>query len=115
MKNFFSNFFNSNSNNPNRRHIKDVKPGEDIQIEWYRIKGEMGWLKCINNDPETKKILLEVTWANKKGRDDEKEKIILDYGSKELKNFNLLNPIGKEDPKKEEDNNNFTDEPFLKN
>ncbi len=74
--------------NNQKRYIKDVKCGEDIQIEWYKIKGRIGYLKCINNDPQTKKILLEVTWANSKL----KEQIILDYKSVELENFNLLNP-----------------------
>lgn len=117
--NAISSFFNSNaqaSQTPQRRHIKDVKLGEDIQIEWYRIKGEMGWLKCINNDPAAKKILLEITWSNYQQINcEKKEKIILDYNSKELKNFNLLNPI--KEPKKEAPDNKFEikdlKDPFL--
>lgn len=83
---------NSPDRKPARRHVKDIKPGESIQIEWYRIKGGIGNLKCINNDPQTKKILLQVTWGNyQECGHPEKEKIILDYDSKELANFHLLN------------------------
>ena len=45
---------------PQRRYLKDVKAGEVIQIEWYRIKGGIGNLKVLNNDPETKKICLKI-------------------------------------------------------
>lgn len=91
-----SDFFNSPSkpitSKPQRRYIKDVKPGENIQIEWYRIHAGIGQLKCLNNDPETKKILLQITWGNyEELKIPEKEKLILDYDSKELRNFHLLN------------------------
>jgi hypothetical protein len=42
---------------------------------------------CINNDTYTKKLHLRITWDN--GNNDE---VIFSYKSKELKNFNLLNP-----------------------
>lgn len=75
-----------------RRYIEDVKPGESILIEWSRIIGNIGYLKCINNDPKTKRIFLEVTWGNyEKARCKEKEMLLLDYDSKELQNFHLLN------------------------
>lgn len=85
---------------PTRRYIKDVKAGEFIKIEWSRIKNSnasglgIGELKCINNDPETKKILLQVIWANyKENKLEEREKVIFDYDGIELKNFHLLNEI----------------------
>lgn len=90
-----------------RRHIKDVKPGEYIRIEWHRVIGGIGTPKCLNNDPKTKKILLEQRWNNyKEAKCPEYEKLILDYDSIELKNFHLLNelelpahPKPQEDPK----------------
>ena len=50
----------------NRRLVKDVKPGDIIKIEWYKAVGRIVPLKCLNNDPETKKILLEIRWNNYK-------------------------------------------------
>ncbi len=91
-------YLKSESNNTNkkplRRQLEDVKAGEMIQLEWYRIKGGIGYMWCVNNDPETKKILLEIKWGNYKEMGvNEKEKLILDYNSKELRNFHLLNAI----------------------
>lgn len=78
----------------NRIHIKDVKSGENIKIEWHRIKGKIGWVKCINNDPKTKKILLEVHWNNHKEIGSPKrEQVIFGYDAIELCNFHLLNQI----------------------
>ena len=93
-----------NNTKPQRRHIKDVKSGEIINIEWKeRIKGGIGKAKCLNNDPKTKKILLEITWGNYiEAKVDEKEKFILNYNSEKLKNFYLLNQI-EEQPKKSEE------------
>ena len=77
---------------PKRIYLKDVKPGEKVVIEWHRIKGRIGELKCLNNDPVKKKILLEVQWRNfEKAECDEDEKLLLDYNSLELKDFHLLN------------------------
>jgi len=88
---------------PVRRYVKDVKAGERIQIEWQRIKGGISYLKCLSNDPETKKILLQIRWSNYKEVGGlEYEKIILDYDSYQLKNFNLLNPIKTESEKSED-------------
>lgn len=78
---------------PNRRHVKDANPGDIIQIEWYRFLGGIGYCKCINNDPETEKILLEFTWNNyKQVGCPEKERVVFNYKDKELANFHLLNP-----------------------
>lgn len=87
-----------------RRQVKDVKAGEIIQIEWNRIHGGIGAIKCINNDPQTKKILLEVTWSNYEELGvEEKEKLILGYNSNHLKNFHLLNQIREDDDDQEND------------
>ena len=82
----------------NRIHVKDVKVGEKIQIEWYKIKGGIGYLKCLSNDPETNKILLEVHWSNSVV----KEKVIFNYNDIELSNFHLLNQQQKVETKKED-------------
>jgi len=87
-------FLNRFKPDPNKRYIKDVKVGETINIEWNRIKGGIGELKCLGNDPNTKKIFLEVKWNNyKEASVDEVERIVLDYNSEKLTNFNLLNQI----------------------
>lgn len=57
----------------------------------HKIQGGIGALKCLNNDPATKKILLEAEWNNK--TEQKYEKLILKYSSIELKNFHLLNSI----------------------
>lgn len=78
-----------------RKEIKDIQPNEMIKIEYWKISGDhIGSVKCINNDPLTKKILVEVKWKNYiEANSDEFEKFILEYKSDELKNFNLLNDI----------------------
>jgi hypothetical protein len=77
-----------------RRCVKDVEPGQIIYIEWYKISGNIGQVKCINNDPETKKILIEVTWSNYKEINcNEKERAVIEYSDSRLKNFHLLNEI----------------------
>jgi protein-arginine kinase activator protein McsA len=79
---------------PTRVYVKDVKPGETIVIEWFKIKNGIGNVTCVNNDLKTKKILIEVKWGNaQKLEIDEIEHKIFSYYSKELKNFNLLNGI----------------------
>lgn len=88
MKNFLKKIFGE----PNRKLIKNVLPGEEIRIEWNRILGEIGCLKCISNDPKTKKILLEVEWNDyEKHGLQQKEYLLLNYKDKHLKNFHLLN------------------------
>lgn len=84
----------TNSQKPARRYVRDVKAGETIQIEWDRIKGKIGAVTCLSNDPQSKKILIHIRWGNyeEMGR-NEYEKIILDYNGEELKNFHLLNCI----------------------
>lgn len=96
FKKWWANFIkseerSSNVNQPQRRrYIEDVKIGEWIYVEWYRIEGKIGQMKCLNNDPLTKKILLEVVWSN---RNNEKQRVIFDYNGFELENFHLLNPF----------------------
>ena len=77
---------------PKRLFLKDVKPGDRILVEWDKIKGKIGGMVCLNNDPETKKIFLQVKWSNyKEQKCTQLEQIVLDYNSKELANFHLLN------------------------
>lgn len=89
---------------PQRRYIKDVRPGESIYIEWYRVQGRIAKVKYINNDPESKKILLQIHWNNyEKHNIPEYEKIILRYDDDKLENFNLLNKDNQESDDKEND------------
>ncbi len=84
--------------NPNRRYVKDVKVGDSIQIELGNAQGGMGFVTCLSNDPETKKILIVFKWANYEELGvPERQQLVLDYNGVELKNFNLLNPINKEE------------------
>jgi len=90
----------------NRRHVKDVKPDENIQIEWHRIAGGIGYVKCVNNDPETKKILIEVRWNNwEETNSPEKERKVFNYSDRELLNFHLLNPKDIAETENEEEDN----------
>ncbi len=70
------------------KQLKDVKVGDEIRIEWTRIVGDIGKLKCMGNDPKTKKILLEGNLV-----DGGTELFIFNYNSYQFKNFNLLNQI----------------------
>jgi hypothetical protein len=85
----------------NRRKISDVKPGDLVTIEWYdRIKGGVGQLKCLNNDPAKRVILLEIHWGNYKQAGGLKyEKLVLNYNDPHLENFHLLNTPRKVKPK----------------
>lgn len=87
-----------------RNHPRNVKAGDVIVIEWSRIKNGIGAVKCINNDLETKKMLIEVRWNNHKDvpGTEPVERIILDYSSSQLKNFNLLNPLKEAETDEEE-------------
>lgn len=103
LKKWLADLFKSEYKKPNyhqytkRRYVESVKAGQNITVEWKKIVGRIGTLKCINNDPLTRKIFLKATWGNKEviGRDC--DYVILDYSSVELKNFNLLNPINEEE------------------
>lgn len=93
LKKILSDFFNGSikpnpPNKPARRYVKDVKPNEWIIIEWYRFRGGVARLRCVNNDPETRKIWLEINWRN-----SPKEQLILDYMDDRLVNFHLLNQV----------------------
>jgi excinuclease UvrABC helicase subunit UvrB len=76
------------SSKPKRLRLKDVKPGDYIYIESDLIKGGVFKLKCVNNDPKDKKILMYFNW-----KDKPHEIKVFDYDSRELSNFNLLNQI----------------------
>lgn len=56
-------------------------------IEWDMIQGGIGVIKCINNDPETKKIFLQMRWCD--GTLD--PPFIKNYNDSMFKNFHLLN------------------------
>lgn len=54
-------------------------------------------MKCLNNDPIGRKILLQVHWSNyKEMGNPEFEKCIFSYDSVNLENFSLLNPYKEE-------------------
>lgn len=97
LKKWLSDFFNSEEPKTKkiepktRRQVEDVRTGDSIQIEWYMISGGIGYLKCLSNDPVTRKILLEATWNNSEEMGEASQKVIFDYNGKELKNFHLLN------------------------
>lgn len=97
-----------------RRYVRDVKVGDYIKIQSIRFKGGIGNLKCLNNDPQTKKILLQIHWSDfKKHGLLEYEKMVLDYNDYELKNFHLLNsyvePVNEnsEDDDDEDDDDDY--------
>lgn len=101
LRKWWANFCKSkeprqNTNEPQkRRYVEDVKIGQYIWVEWYKIKGRLGEMKCLNNDPFTRKILLEVNWNNGEGKPNTLQRVIFDYDGEELKNFHLLNPVKK--------------------
>ena len=85
-------------NKEERLNLRDVKVGQVIIIEYSKCAISICDLKCLNNDPKTKKILLEIEW-NVYDDDDTKvigsrfEKLIFSYRDKEFKNFHLLNKV----------------------
>ena len=100
LSDFFSGGVKPNPSKPapKRRYVKDVKPDECINIEWYRFRGGIAQVKCLNNDPETRKIWLEINWINLP-----KEHLVLDYRDDKLANFHLLNQVIVEGESSEED------------
>jgi len=97
---------------PPRKHPSDVKNGEHIYIEWSKIKGGLGHVLCVNNDPETESMLLEVNWRNAKDPDLKTERFIAKYCDSRLKNFHLLNSITIPD-KDDDDSDDDSDETEL--
>ena len=78
---------------PARRKLKDVKKGEIVRIEWSIVKGSVASPICVNNDPATKTIWLEITWDNWEEYNRlPKEQLVLDYLDMRLINFSVLNP-----------------------
>jgi hypothetical protein len=71
-----------------RRHIRDVKPGDRIIIEHWRMLKKHGQVLCINNDPISEKIFIRINWAG-----EDPEESIFSYDDDCFKNFNLLNPL----------------------
>ena len=85
-------------NKEERLNLKDVKVGQVIIIEYDKAAGFLANLKCLNNDPKTKKILLEIEWNvynddNTKVIGSRFEKLVFSYSDKEFKNFHLLNKV----------------------
>lgn len=89
MMNFISKLFKKDTSS-SRLSPKDVKPGDEILIEWDKAMYGFANVLCVNNDPLTKKLLLEINWDTKNDEDDI-QKIIVLYDSKMLRNFHLLN------------------------
>ncbi len=72
--------------------LKSLKTGDVFQIEWSKIKGTIGNVTCLNNSPETEKILIGVEWNNYKECDSlQFELFIVNYSDARLRHFNLLN------------------------
>ena len=85
---------------PNKfAELEKVKPGDFIFIESNRFKNKTEQIKCLNNDPKEQKILFEIHWLNfREMEGPEFEKFVVNYNSKELANFTLLNPQYKSTP-----------------
>ena len=88
-----------------RRLVADVKPGEIIVVEWSMIQGRIGEMQCLNNDPLTKKILLQIQWGNKT---PSIEKVIFDYRDSALQNFHLLNALAQIPEKEQSDSTDLS-------
>jgi len=89
MMNFISKLFKKDTSS--RLSPKDVKPGDFICVELSKALNGMASAECLNNDPKTKKMLLEVVWEGEKEEDNHTERLIVEYSSKVFKNFHLLN------------------------
>lgn len=77
---------------PKRLRLEDVKPMDLVGVEWSRFQDKIGFLHCVNNDPQTKKILLSVKWKNyEEANLPPVESLIVSYNDKMFKNFVLLN------------------------
>ena len=75
----------------NRFNVSQVKCKETIYIEHALAADKICIATCINNDPEQKKILIEIEWIEFENNETYTKKYILKYSSEELKNFYLLN------------------------
>lgn len=84
------------------RTLGDVRSGEFINVKWSRFLSGVGKLKCINNDPISKKIHLRVQWSNYlEQKISEYEHFVWGYDDYRLSDFSLLNPVVEEEKKEE--------------
>ncbi len=92
-----------------RRHVKDVKPNENIMIEWEDSLRKRACVLCLNNDPKSKKILVRFRWGNYiEAKCCEYEEVVLPYKHKAFENFHLLNEL-REIKKEAKDNSSDFD------
>lgn len=71
-----------------------VRVGDKIWMEYNRWHPKIGAAKCVNNNPHLKKMRVWWEWSEQAQAQGhpKSESIILSYDSKELENFELLNP-----------------------
>ncbi len=79
-----------------RLRLEDVECGDEIYVEFSRMTPRIGLLLVAGNDPETRKMAMQVTWTEFNGRKGVKELVVFDYDGKELANFHLLNSSRKQ-------------------
>ncbi len=71
---------------PKRKELKDVRAGDTITVYWNDEQPSME-VKVINNDPATKRILIEVHYAGEKKSWHKP----YDYSHYMFKDFHLMN------------------------
>lgn len=95
--------------NSNRKRLIDIKPNEIVTVESSIFLGRIGKLTCINNDPYTQKIVLQIAWTNHSVF--KTEILILDYDDDMFDNFHLLNSVNVPAPIKKGDEHMDSENP----
>lgn len=81
---------------PNRHDfMARVKVGDVIWIEYSQWRRKISTATCMNNSPQLKKMRVQWRWSKQAQEEGhpEYDSIILSYDSRELADFELLNPM----------------------
>lgn len=80
---------------PDRKQLKDVQRGQYIRIDGAGWSKEATMVvRCVYNDVEARKLLLEAEWENYKEVQMSKlDQFVLPYDSERLVDFHTLNAI----------------------
>jgi hypothetical protein len=93
----FSRLFKRNTKAVEVKRIRksDLAVGDCFRANWDRVAGGICTVRCLGNDPERRRIFIEIIWGTESGEKTERD--IWHYDSPQLVDFYLLNQDFMED------------------